>query len=239
MNGIKTLIRKLLPPNTSQRISTIWRVGRLTANATKNQEIDSVIQMISLPDSYLVATGYMQSKISGIPQDQQQNALPWMNYAIIDFLKERLDGTQSVFEYGSGYSTLFFSGRVKEVVSVEYNQEWLKKVTELVNGMTNVNIIYKTLEDNYVTCINEQKKRFDIIIIDGRKRGECARNTLNCLSERGVIVLDDSERERYAAIFPFYDLSGFKHLTFTGLKATGFRISSTTIFYKSDNCLGI
>lgn len=239
MGVIKNLMRKLLPLNTTQRLSTIWRVGRLTANPGKNKELNSVIQMIIQPDSYLVATGYLQSKISGIPHDLQRNALPWMNYAIIDFLKERLNGTQSVFEYGSGYSTLFFAGRVKEVVSVEYNQKWFKKVAELVSGMTNVELIYKALEDNYVTCIAEKQKQFDIILVDGRKRVECAFNAKNYLTDKGVIILDDAERERYSEIRNFYTGAGYRCLTFTGLKATGFRIASTAIIYKSDNCLGI
>jgi protein-L-isoaspartate O-methyltransferase len=39
-------------------------------------------------------------------------------------LERRLNKTLSVFEYGSGYSTLFYARCARSVISVEYDQAW-------------------------------------------------------------------------------------------------------------------
>ena len=59
-------------------------------------------------DSFLVKTGFLRSCAEGHPCRKDGTPLPWKNYAIIRFLEERLKPSLSMFEYGSGYSTLFF-----------------------------------------------------------------------------------------------------------------------------------
>ena len=52
------------------------------------------------------------------------DALPWLTFGAIEFLKRRLKQDMKVFEYGSGGSTLFWAAYSKEVVSVEHDSEW-------------------------------------------------------------------------------------------------------------------
>jgi 16S rRNA A1518/A1519 N6-dimethyltransferase RsmA/KsgA/DIM1 with predicted DNA glycosylase/AP lyase activity len=52
-----------------------------------------------------------------------------MNYNVIALLDDRLDSDMRVFEYGSGFSTLYFAERVSSVVSVEYDQQWIEKLS--------------------------------------------------------------------------------------------------------------
>lgn len=59
--------------------------------------------------------------------------LPWINYAAIDCLAERLRPGDRVFEYGCGGSTLFFLDLGLRVISVEHEEEWLSRVRELAN----------------------------------------------------------------------------------------------------------
>lgn len=63
---------------------------------------------------------------SGSLDDRQ----PWMVFSAIDFLDRVLEKNMSVFEYGSGGSTLFFADRVSQVVSVEHNPEWHARVAK-------------------------------------------------------------------------------------------------------------
>jgi hypothetical protein len=53
-----------------------------------------------------------------------QNELPWITFPAIRFLESSLTKDMVVYEYGSGGSTLFFAKRVKQVYSVEHNEDW-------------------------------------------------------------------------------------------------------------------
>jgi hypothetical protein len=59
------------------------------------------------------------------------------------------------------------------------------------------------------------------------------------LSDRGVVVLDDSEREHYAEAIKFFKNNGFRELSFSGVSPGLFYLKSTSVFYKDSNCLGI
>ena len=63
--------------------------------------------------SFLMKSGWYNSLVSQKPLDTQGHEIPWMNYGIIDFLESRLNNKMTVFEYGSGASTLYFAKKVK------------------------------------------------------------------------------------------------------------------------------
>ena len=58
---------------------------------------------------------------------------PWITFPAIRFLERTLTKDMRVYEYGIGGSTLFFVKRVGEVISVEHDQEWGHKVTEILH----------------------------------------------------------------------------------------------------------
>jgi len=71
-------------------------------------------RLVWRPTSYLHLTGWVESHKRGYPCDRTGMEVPWMNYSVVAFLKERLNQKMSVFEYGCGYSTLFYSRLVKK-----------------------------------------------------------------------------------------------------------------------------
>lgn len=190
-------------------------------------------------DSYLVKTGYLKSFEKGFPVDLEMNPLPWMNYPFLEFIKGRLKKNHSLFEYGSGYSTVFFAEMIKSVTSVEYDKDWFEKAKDLINDFSNTEIIFQELNEDYSTAINKSDRKYELIIIDGRNRVKCALNSFEHLTSDGVLILDDSSREEYQEIWNFYLRKGFREITFQGLKPNGFSIDHTTVFYRDGNCLGI
>ena len=54
---------------------------------------------------------------------------PWITFPAMRWLTSYLRPSMSVFEWGSGGSTLFFAQRVARVVSVEYDTAWSAAVT--------------------------------------------------------------------------------------------------------------
>ncbi|MDV7397376.1 hypothetical protein RZS08_38600, partial [Arthrospira platensis SPKY1] len=78
-------------------------------------------------------------------------------------------------------------------------------------------------------------------VIDGADRVNCFRETLQALSTRGVIILDDVHREgTYAPAFLMAKEAGYRHLVFEGLKPGGYgELVATAVFYRDGNCFGI
>jgi len=83
------------------------------------------------------------------------------------------------------------------------------------------------------------EEKFDILIVDGRDRVNCCKQAINAVSDNGVIVLDDSEREFYQEGIVFLKKAGYKELSFSGISPGLFYRKSTSVFYRADNCLDI
>lgn len=189
--------------------------------------------------SHLVRSGYVESIRRRQPCDAQGGPLPWMNYAVVYFLEQRLKPHHSLFEYGSGFSTRFYASHVGQVTSIEHNREWYDKGRQDLPA--NVELIHYDLDDGdrYARAIQASDRKFDIVIIDGRQRERCARASLANLTPGGVIIFDDSDRERYQSVQASLQESGFRRIDFRGLKPGGMSAHQTSIFYRDGNCLGI
>jgi hypothetical protein len=198
-----------------------------------------LVRLIRKRESYLNRTGFLKSLGMGAPVDKDGNTLLWMSYPVIDLLESRLQATHNVFEYGSGFSTLFFSKRAASVTSVEHDEMWFEKVRSLSSNVPNVHLIHSALDENYPRAILTTGGRYDLVLIDGRMRRRCALLATNQLTPGGVILWDDSDREVYQEGVRTLVAGGFKELRIRGLKPCGFGIECTSIFYREGNCLGI
>lgn len=198
-----------------------------------------IIRLLYHKDSYLKTTGLYHSYKKGFPVNRSGEPFPWMNYSMIAFLENRLKKDLYLFEFGSGYSTLFYSKFVAKVVSIESDKIWFEKLSSIIPD--NVELLYKEFvyDGDYCRSVNDTEDKFDVIIIDGRDRVRCAKNCLKNISNRGVIIFDDTDREQYNEAVDYFLNSGFRKIDIEGLKAGGFDLHKATIFYKNNNCLGI
>lgn len=188
---------------------------------------------------YLDDIGWFKAFDTRSPVDKNGAPIPWVTYSFIDFIKERLNKQHAVFEFGSGNSTFFYAKYAGIVVSVEHDKDWYDKIIK--SKPENSEMIFCELVRGGDYCHMPVKlgEKFDIIIVDGRDRVNCCKQAIDALSEKGVVVLDDSERESYWQGVDFLTNSGFKHLSFSGISPGLFYRKSTSVFYKDDNCLGI
>ena len=90
------------------------------------QPLDHIDQINK--SSFLHESGCMESMKRGYPCRGDGAVLPWMNYPVITLLEQWLKNDFSVFEYGSGYATLFYARLVKNVTSVEHNDGWYSQL---------------------------------------------------------------------------------------------------------------
>lgn len=128
---------------------------------------------------------------------------PWINGRCVDFLLrfEHAMRSWSVFEYGSGLSTVWFAKRCKEMVTVDENRLYHQAVlNELMkNKISNVLPLWRENYGHvdlkctpYSEAINEDNRQYDLIIIDGRNRVMCALNALRHLKPKSWLLIDNT-----------------------------------------------
>jgi protein-L-isoaspartate O-methyltransferase len=190
-------------------------------------------------DSYLQLTGWKESVRKGYPCKEDGSEVPWMNYPMISLLEKRLNKDLTIFEYGSGYSTIFFARLAKSIDSIEYDEKWFELIKLKVPDNAKVYFVDKDVDGKYCRSIDLTGKNYDIVIVDGRDRVNCIKQAVEKLTERGVIILDDSERERYKEGIEYAVQKGFSTLELVGMKPGSFGIHNTMIIYRSGNCFNI
>ncbi len=145
----------------------------------------------------------------------------------------------TVFEYGSGNSTFWWSERVSSLISCEHDLGWYNALKERMPA--NVEYMYRELEygGEYCKVIGTYKDRFNVVVVDGRDRVNCVKHSLQALKEDGVIIWDDAERDSYQEGFSYLMENGFRRLDFEGQAPMINWSRLTSIFYRNYNCLGI
>jgi len=190
-------------------------------------------------EGYLYEIGWTNSMATGSVVDQQNMPLPWVTYPYIRFISSRLNKKMEIFEFGSGNSTIFYADRTAGVHSVEHDKFWYDKIKNLMPPNVNLNYCELTADGNYCRYALATSMKYDIIIVDGRDRVNCCKNSIAALKPGGVLVLDDSEREKYTAGITYLGENGFKRIDFWGMAPTVNYHKCTAIFYRGNNCLGI
>ncbi|WP_148289447.1 hypothetical protein [Fibrella aestuarina] len=210
--------------------------------------------MVSSTNGYLRETGWLKSFWQKRPLSVEGKPIPWFTYSAIHFLEEKLNKSLTVFEYGSGGSTLWLSDRVASVTSIENDKVWFDLVSK--NIPQNVNYVYVETGNIpyelaafypmnegislYSDKIYEFNRKFDIVIIDGIDRNNCVEPAINNLALGGVIIFDNCEyRKEYEEGLQKLKDNNFRKIEFRGLSAGIKYETSTGFFYKDNNCLGI
>ena len=115
-----------------------------------------------------------------------------------------------ILETGSGSSTLWFAEKAKRVISYEHKYDWAEAVAKELKkrGLHNAEV---RVDPGYPgDGIEKTQGTFDLIIIDGRGRVKGVKTSYMKLRPGGYIVLDNSNRARYAPAVAFLDGLGWK-----------------------------
>lgn len=171
--------------------------------------------------------------------------LPWLPYRVIDLLEAKVRAEMVVFEFGSGGSTIWFASRGCRVVSVEHDLEWSARVRSEARAAAveqRVTLLEVASEagpapavpgsgvrydselapgnyQRYAQAIDRSTvSAFDVIVVDGRSRAACLLHAVPRLRPGGILVLDDSDRERYAEAIA--RVPDWERREFVGLRPT-------------------
>jgi len=169
--------------------------------------------------------------------DKNNNPLPWYTYPAIEYLSQFDYRKKEVFEFGCGYSSLFWSERAKSVTSIEDNAVWFEKWQRDFKR-PNLDIRLRENEQNYYRAIYEDDKKYDVIIVDGKQREECAKAALQALGSGGMIILDDSDRvntsKEYAAAIKALKEANLIQVDFYGFCPMNNYTKTTSLFLSRD-----
>jgi predicted O-methyltransferase YrrM len=141
------------------------------------------------------------------------------------FFLDNLKKEYSVFEWGSGESTLEIAGLVKRIVSVEHNETWYNTVKSTITDNIELHHVPQTVlhvdltdgtyeqYESYVNFIKNYKKGdFDVILIDGRARLYCAMAAISVCTEDTLVFIHDflippiAGRETYLSALNYYKI---------------------------------
>lgn len=194
--------------------------------------------------SYLNQTGILGSWILGGTSknffwDENKEINPWLAKSITDIIKGHLNRDMTVFEWGTGNSTLFWSKYVGKVVSVEYDYTWYEKLKNMIPDNVQLEFCDLEYDGDYCRKILAIDEKFDIILIDGRDRVRCAKSAVKRIAENGVIIWDNSDREEYQEGYYFLKECGYKQLEICSVSYGIVYGLCTSLFYKENNILGI
>ena len=134
--------------------------------------------------------GYTNTRLRLKPLDANNEPLPWFTYPAIEYLEQLDLSHKSIFEWGSGNSSLYFAKRCRSIISIESDKNWYEYVSQEL--LPNQKVIF-TNEVNFVDAIDKLNMKYDVIIIDSLLRYECALKAVHYLNRGGLIILDNSD----------------------------------------------
>lgn len=152
--------------------------------------------------------------------------VPDWSPSTIDRIDKVLSKNYTVYEWGTGYSTIWLAQRAGKVITMEHNPDWYRKIKLIAEsmGITNIEFNLYPLEDERYFTHVKTAGNLDLIIVDGRERMKCFKEAKDVFCN--FIMLDDSERERYAEAFGY----GFKFID----TLVDYRGQKATIFYTKE-----
>jgi hypothetical protein len=163
--------------------------------------------------------------------DGNGNPVPWYTYPAIEFL-DRLDFSEStVFEYGSGNSSLWWSGRSHRVISVESDAEWHGRISAAAQSMSNFDYRLAKGKEDYVLASGLANA--DVVVIDGKYRFECARHLIDGLGTgalRAKMIIFDNSDWYPRSIFELSKRLGWTQVDFAGFGPINDYTWTTSVF---------
>ena len=134
--------------------------------------------------------GFLESSKRNIPVNDKNEVMPMYTYPCYEWINS-IDWTNSkVFEYGTGYSTIWWQNKNVDYHAVEDNKQWY----DMIEDKTNIN--YKPGLHKYIQSIYDYNYKFDVIVIDGVFRFDCIKPALDKIKNDGIIIVDNTDWHR-------------------------------------------
>ena len=156
-----------------------------------------------------------------LPESDSSASLVYMSPMERTIINAYLDTSQTMLEYGSGYSTLYFSRRVRSYYAIEHDRHHHRRIQNLLERSPRMypslrqyllvpvdpghrgwpgGLVEGTREqfEPYITAIKSLGvKKFDRVLIDGRARLACMIEVHPYLHKNSLLFVHDFTYRRY------------------------------------------
>lgn len=119
--------------------------------------------------------------------DEHGIQMPWYTRPCLEVIDTWDFHGKNVFEYGVGYSSVWYKSRGALVMGVDVNERWFRFFVENVG----IGAMCKTDEESYCGAIDSCFTDFDIVIIDGSFRDDCTEYALKHIKPGGNLILEN------------------------------------------------
>jgi len=195
-----------------------------------------ITKLIPPGTNFFLESGWLNSLAATKPVNKTGEPVPWFTYPAIDFLDPRVKPEWKVLEYGSGQSTFWWAKRVAKIYSAEHDRQWFEMMNK--NLPSNATIDLCTDREEYVEAIvTSSMAPFDVVVIDGEFRNECARLIPPYIHDDGIIIFDNSDRIMFRDGVEYLSTNGWKRIDFFGLCPSYLYKSCTSIFFRHESWL--
>ena len=128
---------------------------------------------------------------------------PWLTKFANQILTSYLKESDLGLEFGSGRSTTWFAKHTQHLTSVEHNEVWYKKVSQMLKKLELQNVDYHLIPKDvsgdkggkaeYVRIVDRfRASSLDYVLIDGVYRGFCALSVLDKIRPGGLLIVDNA-----------------------------------------------
>jgi hypothetical protein len=164
--------------------------------------------------------------------DAAGGPIPWFTYPAIDYIRQLDLSEKAVFEWGAGFSTLFWSSRAKTVTSIETDPSWYSQLKPQLGS--NCELILSTRDVKHYSSLIYDKNAVDVIVIDGtgESRVSCSRAAIANLRPGGIIILDNSDL--WLETSRILRDSGLIQVDFTGFAPMNAHCHTTSVYFSRD-----
>lgn len=171
--------------------------------------------------------GMYRSILRARPTRADGEPVPWFTLPATAYLDQLDFSDRRVFEFGSGFSTLYWQHRAASVTSVEDDEEWYAEMKDRLDP-DRVTYLHVIDPERYVGAI--ETGTYDVVVIDGSWREQCVAPALAHLSPRGVLIFDNADwyPEQAAQIRG----AGLLEVDFTGVAPGNAYTSTTSMFFR-------
>lgn len=172
------------------------------------------------------AHGHARSLKSRRPEAANGLPLPWYTYPAIEYCSQFDVTGLDLFEYGSGNSSLFWAHRGANVWCVEHDREWYESMR--IKSAQLRGITLRESAEAYASAIGELGRQFDIVIVDGAWRNECAEQAIRYVKNDGLLIVDNTDW--YTDVAQFLQARGYFQVDFNGFGPVNNYCWTTSIF---------